>query len=163
MLYYHINPNTLTIIAGPFHEQDGYIKQLTSCGNPECLDLSQYNLWPEVRESLTAEQKAGAPVAENGVVTIPAIAKTEADLAADLAARRSAMICTPRQARLALKQGDLLAAVTAWIATADEQTQIEWEYANEIRRDHTAITGAASALGVTDAQLDALFEAAMTL
>lgn len=163
MLYYHIDPNTLTILSGPFHEQDGYIKRLTSCGNPECLDLSQYNLWPEVRESLTADQKAGTPVVADGVVTIPAIAKTADDLAADLAARRAALICTPRQARLALKQAGLLAVVTAWIATADEQTRIEWEYANEIRRDHAAITGAASALGVTDAQLDALFEAAMAL
>lgn len=163
MIYYHVNPDTQEILAGPVHEQHAYVKQLTSCGNPECLDLSQYNLWPEVREPLTAEQKAGAPVAEDGVVTIPAIAKTSDDLAADLAARRAALICTPRQARLALKQAGLLAVVTAWIATADEQTQIEWEYANEIRRDHAAITGAASALGVTDVQLDALFEVAMQL
>jgi hypothetical protein len=70
---------------------------------------------------------------------------------------------TPRQARLALKSAGLLTAVTDWIATADEDTQIEWEFATEIRRDWPALLSCATALGLTAVQLDELFTLAGTL
>lgn len=70
---------------------------------------------------------------------------------------------TPRQARLALQQAGLLAAVTAWIAAADEATRIEWEFALEVRRDWPPITACAGALGLSEAQLDGLFARAVTL
>lgn len=76
MLYYHINPNTLTIIAGPFHEQDGYVKQLTSCGNPECLNLASYNLVPLVTTEINSDDDdLGAPI-----VTLTAVTQTTAQL-----------------------------------------------------------------------------------
>lgn len=71
--------------------------------------------------------------------------------------------CTPRQARLALARSDLLTAVQAWIATAPQATQIEWEFAQEIHRDWPPIAEAATALGLTEAQLDDLFALAATL
>lgn len=77
--------------------------------------------------------------------------------------RRAQMSCTPRQARLALTQAGLLEAIEAWVAAAAETTQIEWQYANEIRRDWTTITEAATALGLSDTQLDDLFTLAATL
>ena len=70
---------------------------------------------------------------------------------------------TPRQARLALLNAGLFDAVEAYIATLPKAAQVEWEYANEIRRDHALLTQAAAALGLTDAQLDALFETAAHL
>lgn len=70
---------------------------------------------------------------------------------------------TPRQARLALLNAGLLEAVDAYVATLPKAAQVEWEYANEIRRDHALLTQAASALGLTEAQIDALFEAAARL
>jgi len=76
---------------------------------------------------------------------------------------RGSLSCTPRQARLALAGADLLEAVEAWIATADEATRISWEFATEIRRDFPALAGAAAALELTEAQIDGLFEAAATL
>ena len=66
-------------------------------------------------------------------------------------------VVTPRQARLALKSAGLLTAVTDWVATADQETQIDWEFATEIRRDWPPIAACATALGLTDAQLDDLF------
>lgn len=72
-------------------------------------------------------------------------------------------IVTPRQARLALKSAGLLTAVTDWIATADQETQIDWEFATEIRRDWPPIAACATELGLTDAQLDDLFTLAGTL
>ena len=70
---------------------------------------------------------------------------------------------TPRQARLALLNAGLLDAVEAYIATLSKAAQVEWEYANEICRDHALLTQAASALGLTAEQVDALFEAAARL
>ena len=69
----------------------------------------------------------------------------------------------PRQARLALLNAGLLDAVEAYVATLPKAAQIEWEYANEIRRDHALLTQAASALGLTPEQVDALFESAARL
>lgn len=80
-----------------------------------------------------------------------------------LALRRADMTCTPRQARLAMQQAGLLDAVTAWIASADATTQIEWEFALEVRRDWLPILACATALGLSEAQLDALFAQAATL
>ena len=80
-----------------------------------------------------------------------------------LATARPHGICTPRQARLALAQADLLTAVEAWMETAPASVRIEWEYANEIRRDWPPIADAATALGLTEAQLDDLFALAATL
>lgn len=77
-----------------------------------------------------------------------------------LAEQRARMRCTPRQARLALLAAGLLEVVEAWMAAAPPAVRIEWEYALEIRRDWPGMTDAASALGLTDAQLDALFVAA---
>ena len=70
---------------------------------------------------------------------------------------------TPRQARLALLNAGLLDAVEAYIATLSKAAQVEWEYANEICRDHALLTQAASALGLTAEQVDALFESAARL
>jgi len=68
---------------------------------------------------------------------------------------------TMRQARLALLEAGLLASVEAAIAsmtgTEGEAARIEWEYATELRRDHPLVVSLVPALGLTDAQLDALF------
>ena len=85
------------------------------------------------------------------------------EIAARAQARRAALVCTPRQARRALIEAGLLGAVTAWIATADAETQIDWEFATEIRRDWPPIAACAAALGLTAAQLDGLFIQAATL
>ena len=70
---------------------------------------------------------------------------------------------TPRQARLALLNAGLLDAVEAYVATQPRSVQIEWEFASEIRRDWPPVVQAASALGLTAEQVDALFEAAARL
>lgn len=79
------------------------------------------------------------------------------------AAWRARSAVSPRQARLALSQAGLLAAVTAWIASADATTQIEWEFALEVRRDWPPILACGAALGLSEAQLDALFAQAAEL
>ena len=85
------------------------------------------------------------------------------EVAERLAAKRSTMTCTPRQARLALAYAGLLEAVEAWVAAQGAATQIEWEYASEIRRADGLVTTAGTTLGMTEGQIDDLFAYAVGL
>jgi len=76
---------------------------------------------------------------------------------------RAGMSCTPRQARLALAYAGLLDTVDAWVAAQGAATKIEWEYASEVRRTVGLVTSAATELGMTEDQIDGLFEYAVTL
>ena len=74
---------------------------------------------------------------------------------------------TMRQARLALLQSGLLGRVNAAIAampgTEGEAARIEWEYAQEVRRDSALMAPLAAKLGLTGPQIDDLFALAATL
>ena len=73
-------------------------------------------------------------------------------------------VVTMRQARLALLQSGLLATIETAIANGtDEAMKIEWEYATEVRRDWGSLITLVTQLGITDLQLDALFQLASTL
>ena len=72
---------------------------------------------------------------------------------------------TPRQARLALLGAGLLANVEAGLAAIPDPAQrqaaqIEWEYATTVVRDSSWVQSLGSVLGLTAADIDALFEAA---
>jgi len=72
-----------------------------------------------------------------------------------------------RQARLALLGANLLSQVNAAIASIPgaegEAARIEWEYAQEVRRDSALTQSLVPALGINDAGLDAFFTAAAAL
>jgi hypothetical protein len=72
-----------------------------------------------------------------------------------------------RQARLALLGAGLLAqvndAITAMGGTPGEAARIEWEYALSVERDSPLVASLTAALGLTAAQLDALFTTAAGL
>jgi hypothetical protein len=74
---------------------------------------------------------------------------------------------TMRQARLALLQAGMLTAVNDAVAAmpgdAGAAARIEWEYSQEVQRDKALVLSLAPALGLTDAQLDALFITAAAL
>jgi hypothetical protein len=77
-------------------------------------------------------------------------------------------VVTMRQARLALLQSNLLSQVEAAIAAIEDAgqrqaVQIEWEYAAEVDMTHPWVQSLASALGLTEVQLDDLFTLAATL
>lgn len=77
-------------------------------------------------------------------------------------------VVSMRQARLALLQSNLLSQVEAAIAAIEDAgqrqaVQIEWEYAAEVDMTHPWVQSLASALGLTEAQLDDLFTLAATL
>lgn len=72
-----------------------------------------------------------------------------------------------RQARLALLQigklQDVDAAIAALPSPAKDAAKIEWEYATEVRRDSTLMQQLATAIGLDDAALDALFTQAASM
>lgn len=70
---------------------------------------------------------------------------------------------TPWQIRKALNAMGLRSAVEAFVASADVTTRDAWEFASEFRRDNALIEAAATALGKTSAEVDALFALASSL
>ena len=64
---------------------------------------------------------------------------------------------TPLQARRALRAAGLAPVVEAALAQADEETREAWEYAVEVRRDDLLLAAVAAQIGLSDADLDALF------
>jgi len=83
------------------------------------------------------------------------------------AERRSAMVITPRQARLALSSVGKLSAIADAIAVTPEPNKsmiaIEWEYATTIERTSPWIEAMRPALGLTEEDLDNLFVLAADL
>lgn len=70
---------------------------------------------------------------------------------------------TMRQARLALLAAGLLDPVNIAVLAAGSAAQVEWEYASEVQRSAGLVPAMAAALGMSDAQIDALFVAAAAL
>jgi len=89
------------------------------------------------------------------------------DVQETIEARRQGMRCTMRQARLALHQRGLLSVVEdalALIPEPDKTTiQIEWEYGNTVERNSQWVSVLQPALGLSDEQIDSLFEVALGL
>jgi hypothetical protein len=73
-------------------------------------------------------------------------------------------VVSMRQARIALLAAGHLAAVTAAVAAMPgiegDVARIEWEYAQDVRRDSPLIGSLAPAVGLSSEQVDALFLAA---
>lgn len=78
-------------------------------------------------------------------------------------ARTVPQTVTMRQARLALLQAGLLDAVTAAVQQAGQAVQIEWEYATDVRRASPLVQAISAGMGLTEAQVDALFIAGAKL
>lgn len=76
-------------------------------------------------------------------------------------------IVTMRQARLALLHAGMLAQVNAAVASLPgvegDAARIEWEFSSTVERDRPLVQALIGALGLNEAQLDALFVAAAAL
>ena len=86
----------------------------------------------------------------------------EARAAADLTARREAMVCSRLQGRLVLGP-DVVARLDAIATDPAESWGLRETIANatEWHRNSQTMAALAWVLGITDEQMDALFEAAM--
>lgn len=88
---------------------------------------------------------------------------TDEEAAQSIAAASVPESVTMRQARLALLAAGALASVDAAVAAAGDAAKIEWEFAQEVRRDWPLVNQLTAALGWTSEQVDALFIAAEKL
>ena len=121
----------------------------------EFVEGNWVQAWKEVDQFTEYEDEV------RGVVTVEdQIADYEAQKAAE---RRATMACTPRQARLALASQGLYEAVQTSVVAISDQARIEWEYATTVERTSPLIDAMKGSLGMTDEDLDNLFELAVTL
>lgn len=67
------------------------------------------------------------------------------------------------QVRKVLRQFDMLETVKSAVALSDEETQEAWEYATEFKRDDAVLNAMAQVIGLSDEQLDEMFEVGITL
>jgi len=67
------------------------------------------------------------------------------------------------QAKVALSRAGLLSSVQAWVNSQDAETQLIWASAQSFNRSSTLIGNAAAALGLSSAQVDALFVSAAAI
>ena len=156
-----------TKIANPDYVVDGEEPELID--NP---DFISYDEWRKETVVTTAYEEAVVDT-DGNVVTPEVVEVTElvreyepvvVDGVAYALEITLPSVVTMRQARLALLQSGLLATVETAITTGtDEAMKIEWEYATEIKRDWNSLVALTTALGMTSAELDDLFQLASTL
>ena len=121
----------------------------------EFVDGKWVQVWKEVDQFPEYTNEEGVVVTE-----AEQIAAYEAQKAAQ---RRASMACTPRQARLALASAGVYEAVQTAVAAVSDQARIEWEYATMVERNNPIISEMQEALGMSDEDLDNLFDLARTL
>lgn len=143
------------VLASPKPAPSGDYKLIVRDGVVQDDDGNWVQAWKEVDQFTEYEDEV------RGVVTVEdQIADYEAQKAAE---RRATMACTPRQARLALASAGVYEAVQTAVAAVSDQARIEWEYATMVERTSPIIDEMQGALGMTDEDLDNLFELAVTL
>lgn len=164
MLYYHLDTSHQTILSGPHSLYDSELKRITACGNPECLDLTQYDLVPEWREAVDAPLGWQAPVIEardgQTVVAVYAAGTPEEREAASAQARRAGMSCSKAQGKLELLANGLLETVETWVATQPLATQIEYADRGTWERTWPLVIQFAADNAISDDTLDAMFVSA---
>lgn len=130
--------------------------------------------FPEYREHASINEEAEVVDGQNYTVRVSDVlvtdnvrSLTQAEIDTRLEQKRSYMVVSMRQARLALLQAELLPQIETAIAGLQEPDKsavlIEWEYAQEVKRSHAWVIALTTQLGLTDQQLDDLFTLAETL
>lgn len=70
---------------------------------------------------------------------------------------------TPRQIRQVLTAAGVRAQAEAAVAAGDQDLKDWWEFASSFERDHPVLISMATSLGLTEAQIDELFQQAALL
>ena len=100
-------------------------------------------------------------------VVVTVVEQQEAYTAAKQAKARETMVITMRQCRLALFAAGLLDSVDTALASLPEPDKsaatIAWEYGASVERLSDFVVGMGPLLGLTDLEVDALFEGAKEL
>jgi hypothetical protein len=91
------------------------------------------------------------------------VADNDASITAFLAKASVPQVVSAMQAKVALLNAGLLSSVQTWINAQDATTQLVWNSATTFSRQSTLIAQAATALGLSSAQIDTLFVAAAAI
>lgn len=148
------NPNTS--FANPFVAPDEYALVFPAPQLP-------YNSMTQTIREIEPYKTAKGNYEQQWEVTDLASEQIETIATATLASKRTTLMCSPRQIRQALTAAGLREAVEAGIAGGDQNIKDWYQFATDFQRLHPSVLLLASALQVTDTQLDNLFELAVTL
>lgn len=147
-------------------EQHGALDAATAALEAAKEALSQARA-PQVQASAHAAQIRAQIAVCQAQMDASGMTMTQAEIDAVLNAPVVPQSVTMRQARLALLGAGKLAMVDAAIDSMPEPNKsaarIEWEYSNEVQRHNGFVEALGPALGMTSAQIDALFVAAAKL
>jgi predicted component of type VI protein secretion system len=88
--------------------------------------------------------------------------KTNTPFPADIPVKTYAPL-SAWQVRKVLTQFNLRVRVEAAISQADQNTKDAWQYASSFERDNEVLLAMGEALGMSDTQLDSMFEIGITL
>lgn len=91
------------------------------------------------------------------------LVQIEENAAAALAVKRELMVVDAWQIRLALTAADLRDTFEDLVLTKDQTTRDGWNHSPTFKRNNTLIVDAAHEAGLTDLQIDQVFDLAMSL
>jgi len=102
-----------------------------------------------------------------GFYDVEVVPLTQQEIDEAIAKNRAEMVCSMRQARLALLQIGKLSQAISTIESMSEQERlkamIEWEYSTEVQRTNHLVQTLGPLLGLDDLALDNLYAVAVTL
>lgn len=146
-------------------QQDAVAAASTSLESAK-IDLSNAKA-PQDTATVHAKQIRDAIAQCQAAMAAGGLVMTDAEMDAIRNAPVVPRAVTMRQARLALLGAGALAGVDAAINAMPEPTRsaarIEWEYSQEVQRHNGFVAALGPALGMSPAQIDALFVAAAKL
>lgn len=122
-----------------------------------CEQAGITELPPEAADSYAAQYADRSIAALESDLAAKALADVTGEPAPEPTATPIPARVTPLQMRKALRKIGLKSTVDAFVATLDEESREEWEYALMIERNNPLLSAAAEALGMDQAQLDGLF------
>ncbi len=147
------------LVDAPSGEQQ--LVQVTETGFYFDINLV---LWDEREDGPVPEITLGGMVWDEDELVF---SQTRMDVHTAALAPKVPSEVTMRQARLALAGAGLLTAVSSAIAALAEPNKtvaaIEWEYSQVVQRNRGLVQAMGTAMGLSSAQLDALFITAATL
>lgn len=124
-----------------------------------CFEVSAWKPTTDVQKLISV-----APYIEgNQVFIVQVVDKTPEEITIEYESKKAKQVVSMRQARIALSRQGLLEQVTTLISSLDEESKITWEYAIEVRRNDNLVSSLATAMNLSDTQLDELFTLAATV
>jgi hypothetical protein len=137
-----------------FNRHDFRVLQWIDTDNMNYV-LPDASLLHECSDTEWALRNAGEQMVLDGAIVpyVPPIISASPDV----------LICSSYQIRQALSLTGLRDQVESAVASGSIDLKDAWEYAYEFRRDNPKIAEVAAALNKTAAEIDALFELAVTL